>query len=84
MINELRNEYLEKLNREEEEKIFNAIHEQAYWKRVEEENNQIFRRIKPTKKKSKIKEALQREMEIALLLILSAPTVLMLFILGIK
>ena len=57
--------------------MFNAIHEQAYWKRQEEENKRMMANIarelrKPTKK-DKIKEVLKNELEIALLMVISAP-----------
>ena len=77
MIEELKKEYLKKRDQEETDKMFNAIHEQAYWKRQEEENKRMMANIdrelrKPTKK-DKIKEVLQHELEIALLLVISAP-----------
>ena len=80
MIEELRKDYKKKLikkDQEETDKIFNAIHEQAYWKRLDDENKRMMNNIdkelsKPTKK-DKIKEVLQHELEIALLLVISAP-----------
>ena len=80
MIEELRKDYKKRLikkDQEETDKIFNAIHEQAYWKRLDEENKRMMNNIdkelsKPTKK-DKIKEVLQHELEIALLLVISAP-----------
>lgn len=80
MIEELRKDYKKRLikkDQEETDKIFNAIHEQAYWKRLDDENKRMMNNIerelsKPTKK-DKIKEVLQHELEIALLLVISAP-----------
>ena len=80
MIEELRKDYKKRLikkDQEETDKIFNAIHEQAYWKRLDEENKRMMNNIdkelsKPTKK-DKIKEVLQHELEIALLMVISAP-----------
>ena len=80
MIEELKKDYKKRLikkDQEETDKMFNAIHEQAYWKRQEEENKRMMANIdrelrKPTKK-DKIKEVLQHELEIALLLVISAP-----------
>ena len=76
MINEL----LTKKERIEENKILEAIHNQAKWKNMEEENKRMMSNIdrelrKPTKK-DKIKEVLQREMEIALLLVISTPGII--------
>ena len=80
MIKELRKDYKKRLikkDQEETDKMFNAIHEQAYWKRQEEENKRMMANIdrelrKPTKK-DKIKEVLKNELEIALLMVISAP-----------
>lgn len=77
MIEELKKEYLKKKDQEETDKMFNAIHEQAYWKRLDAENKRMMANIdrelrKPTKK-DKIKEVLQHELETALLLIMSLP-----------
>ena len=80
MIEELRKDYKKRLikkDQEETDKIFKAIHEQAYWNRQEEENKRMMANIdrelrKPTKK-DKIKEVLKHELEIALLLVISAP-----------
>lgn len=77
MIEELKKEYLKKKDQEETDKMFNAIHEQAYWKRLDDENKRMMANIdrelrKPTKK-DKIKEVLQHELETALLLIMSLP-----------
>lgn len=77
MIEELKKEYLNKKDQEETDKMFNAIHKQAYWKRLDDENKRMMANIdrelrKPTKK-DKIKEVLQHELEIALLLVISAP-----------
>lgn len=80
MIEELRKDYKKRLikkDQEETDKMFNAIHEQAYWKRQEEENKRMMANIdrelrKPTKK-DKIKEVLKNELEIALLMVISAP-----------
>ena len=51
MIEELRKDYKKRLlkkDQEETDKIFNAIHEQAYWKRLDDEN----KRMMNNKKKS--------------------------------
>lgn len=80
MIEELRKDYKKRLikkDQEETDKIFKAIHEQAYWNRQEEENKRMMANIdrelrKPTKK-DKIKEVLKHELETALLLIMSLP-----------
>lgn len=80
MIEDLRKDYKKRLikkDQEETDKMFNAIHEQAYWKRQEEENKRMMANIdrelrKPTKK-DKIKEVLKNELEIALLMVISAP-----------
>lgn len=77
MIEELVKQKRLERDQEETDKMFNAIHEQAYWKRQEEENKRMMANIdrelrKPTKK-DKIKEVLQHELEIALLLVISAP-----------
>ena len=80
MIEELRKDYKKRLikkDQEETDKIFNVIHEQAYWKRLDEENKRMMNSIdkelsKPTKK-DKIKEVLKHELEIALLMVISAP-----------
>lgn len=80
MIEDLRKDYKKRLikkDQEETNKIFNAIHEQAYWNRQEEENKRMMANIdrelrKPTKK-DKIKEVLKNELEIALLMVISAP-----------
>ena len=80
MIEELRKDYKKRLIKKDEEetdKIFKAIHEQAYWNRQEEENKRMMNNIerelsKPTKK-DKIKEVLKHELEIALLMVISAP-----------
>lgn len=77
MIEELKKEYLKKKDQEETDKMFNAIHEQAYWNRQEEENkrmmNNIERELRKPTKKDKIKEVLKHELEIALLMVISAP-----------
>lgn len=77
MIEELIREKREERDQEETNKIMNAIHNQAYWKKQEEENKRMMNNIerelsKPTKK-DKIKEVLQHELEIALLMVISAP-----------
>lgn len=77
MIEELKKEYLKKKDQEETDKMFNAIHEKAHWNRQEEENKRMMANIdrelrKPTKK-DKIKEVLKNELEIALLMVISAP-----------
>lgn len=77
MIEELKKEYIKKRDQEETDKMFNAIHEQAYWKRLDDENKRMMNNIdkelrKPTKK-DKIKEVLKHELEIALLMVISAP-----------
>ena len=77
MIEELVKEKRLERDQQETNKMFNAIHEQAYWKRLDEENKRMMNNIdkelrKPTKK-DKIKEVLKHELEIALLLVISAP-----------
>ena len=77
MIEELVKEKRNERDQQETDKIFRAIHEQAYWKRQENENKRMMANIdrelrKPTKK-DKIKEVLQHESEVALLLVISAP-----------
>ena len=76
MIEELRKEHLKKRDQEETNKMFNAIHEQAYWKRQEENKrmmNNIDKELSKPTKKDKIKEVLKHELEIALLMVISAP-----------
>lgn len=79
MIEELRKDYKKRLikkDQEETDKIFKAIHEQAYWNRQEENKrmmNNIERELSKPTKKDKIKEVLKHELEIALLLVISAP-----------
>lgn len=85
MIEELRKEYLEKKDKQEEEKIFNAIHQQAYWNKVEADRKRILTNLERQEpKKSKIKECIQHELEIALLLIISAPLFVMLMFVACK
>ena len=77
MIEELVKEKRLERDQQETNKMFNAIHEQAYWKRLDEENKRMMNNIdkelrKPTKK-DKIKEVLKHELEIALLMVISAP-----------
>ena len=85
MIEELRKEYLEKKDKQEEEKIFNAIHQQAYWNKVEADRERIrYNLAKQEQKKNKIKECIHRELEIALLLIISAPLFVMLMFVACK
>ena len=49
-------EILNKKDQEETNKIFNAIHKQAYWKNKEIENNRMLQNIEKELKKDKIKE----------------------------
>lgn len=77
MIEELVKQKRLERDQKETDKIFKAIHEQAYWNRQEEENKRMMNNIdkelrKPTKK-DKIKEVLKHELEIALLMVISAP-----------
>ena len=83
MIEELKKEYLERINKQEEEKIFNAIHEQAYWKKVEADNKRIFNNIRKTEKNNK-KRVAPKVVEVATLLISITPILFMLFVLGAK
>ena len=49
MIEELRKEYLEKKDQEETQKMMNAIHRQAYWKRLDDENEEMLKRMEQKK-----------------------------------
>ena len=49
-------ELLNKKDQEETNKIFNAIHKQAYWKNKELENKRMLQNIEKELKKDKIKE----------------------------
>lgn len=49
-------EILNKKDQEETNKIFNAIHKQAYWKNKEIENKRMLQNIEKELKKDKIKE----------------------------
>ena len=66
MINELLNEK----ERLEEQKIMEAIHEQAKWNRYEEENKKMMKQIdKELNKKPKIKEVVLKGLSDTLLLL---------------
>jgi hypothetical protein len=87
MIDDLKKErekYLQRQEKQEEEKIFNAIHQQAYWNKVEADRKRILNNLDKQDKKSKIKECIHRELEIALLLIISAPLFVMLMFVACK
>ena len=49
MIEELVKEKHEQIDREETNKMMRAIHEQAYWKRVEDENKEILKKMEQKK-----------------------------------
>lgn len=84
-LKEERTKYLKRQEKQEEEKIFNAIHQQAYWNKVEADRKRILNNLdKQESKKSKIKECIHRELEIALLLIISAPLFVMLMFVACK
>lgn len=95
MIEELRKDYKKRLikkDQEETDKIFNAIHEQAYWKRLDDENKRILKNIekqeqqhKLEQKRAKRKEFKDRLIEdsinFALFVMIAIPTVLLLVVL---
>ena len=82
----------------ETNKIFNAIHKQAYWNKVEEENKRMLANIakqeriakrqreiaRKQKNKEIIIEKVKDELFTALMLIMVSPLFFILFILAIK
>lgn len=67
----------ERRDKEETRKMMDAIHKQAYWRNKEEQNKRTMALLDKElnkKKKSKIKEALKRELATALLMIYSLAT----------
>ena len=75
----------------ETNKIFNAIHKQAYWNKVEEENKRMLANIakqeriaKKQERKEEIVERVKEELFTALMLIMVSPIFFILFILAIK
>ena len=75
----------------ETNKIFNAIHKQAYWNKVEEENKGMLANIakqeriaKKQERKEEIVERVKEELFTALMLIMVSPIFFILFILAIK
>lgn len=88
----------EERDNEETNKMFNAIHRQAYFNRMEAENKRILanleraerkakeeeRRAEKQERKEEIIERIKEEAFIGLMLIVSVPVFLFLFILAIK
>ena len=88
----------EEMDSKETDKMFEAIHRQAYFNKVEAENKRILanleraeRKAREEEKKAKKQERkeviidrIKYEAEIGLLLVLSAPVFFVLFILAIK
>ena len=82
----------------ETNKIMNAIHKQAYWNKVEEENKRMLANIakqeriakekeriaKKQERKEEIVERVKEELFTALMLIMVSPIFFILFILAIK
>ena len=85
MIEELVKEKRKQNDQEETDKIMNAIHEQAYWKRQENENKRMLKNIERELKKDTKKEFKARLIEDSLnfvLFVLAAiPTILLLVVL---
>lgn len=84
MLEELVKE--KKRDREETEKIFSAIHEQAHWKKVEDDRARILNNLNRAeqKKKAQKKEWLYKCIEATTLIISITPIVMALLILGAK
>ena len=90
MIEELRKDYKKRLikkDQEETDKIFNAIHEQAYWKRLEAENKRMLSNMDKelNRKRAKRKELKQQLFEdtvcFVLMIIALIPTIMLLVVL---
>lgn len=85
MIEELVKEKRNERDQQETDKIFRAIHEQAYWKRQENENKRMLKNIEKELKKDTKKEFKARLIEDSLnfvLFVLAAiPTILLLVVL---
>jgi len=87
MIDELVKEKHNQIDQEETEKMMNIIHRQAYWKNKEDDYQRVIDNMDKEERKekpNKIKECIQRELEIALLLIISAPLFVMLMFIACK
>lgn len=94
MVKDLRKEN----DNKETDKIFNAIHKQAYWNRMEEENKRMLasiarqeriadekkKKIRKQERKEAIIERVKDELFTALMLIMISPLFFILFILAIK
>ena len=71
MIEELVKEKRKQRDQEETQKIMNAIHEQAYWKRVEQENKRILANMEKKDTKKEVKHQLKEELICFPLLVVS-------------
>ena len=94
MVKDLRKEN----DNKETDKIFNAIHKQAYWNRMEEENKKMLasiarqeriakekaKKIRKQERKEAIIERVKDEVFTALMLIMISSLFFILFILAIK
>ena len=85
MIEELVKEKRNERDQQETDKIFRAIHEQAYWKRQENENKRMLKNIEKELKKDTKKEFKARLIEdtlnFVLFVIAAIPTILLLVVL---
>ena len=87
MIEELVKEKRKQMDQEETNKMMNAIHEQAYWKRLEDENKRMLSNMDKelNRKRAKRKELKQQLFEdtvcFVLMVIALIPTIMLLVVL---
>lgn len=87
MIEELVKEKRKQMDQEETNKMMNAIHEQAYWKRLEAENKRMLSNMDKelNRKRAKRKELKQQLFEdtvcFVLMVIALIPTIMLLVVL---